>query len=76
MKRGEDTRLGPRPAQRWVGSCRAFDEPQGSAYYGGLVAAPVFSRVMSEALRLLNIPPDAEAPTPEPRLAARAVTHR
>ncbi len=53
-----------------------IDEPQGSAYYGGLVAAPVFSRVMSEALRLLNIPPDAEAPTPEPRLAARAVTHR
>ncbi len=34
------------------------DEPQGSAYYGGQVAAPVFSRVMAGALRLLNIPPD------------------
>ena len=35
-----------------------IDEPQGSDYYGGLVAAPVFSRVMQGALRILNIPPD------------------
>ncbi|MET0066327.1 MAG: penicillin-binding protein 2 [Candidatus Thiodiazotropha sp.] len=35
-----------------------IDEPRGEEYYGGLVAAPVFSRVMSGALRLLNIPPD------------------
>jgi cell division protein FtsI (penicillin-binding protein 3) len=34
------------------------DEPQGGAYYGGQVAAPVFSKVMAGALRLLNIPPD------------------
>jgi cell division protein FtsI (penicillin-binding protein 3) len=34
------------------------DEPQGNAYYGGQVAAPVFSKVMAGALRLLNIPPD------------------
>jgi len=34
------------------------DEPQGSAYFGGQVAAPVFSKVMGGALRLLNIPPD------------------
>lgn len=34
-----------------------IDEPSGE-YYGGLVAAPVFSKVMSGALRLLNIPPD------------------
>jgi len=27
-------------------------------YYGGVVAAPVFSRVVSEALRLMDIPPD------------------
>jgi len=33
------------------------DEPQGD-YYGGLVAAPVFSRVMAGALRLLDIRPD------------------
>lgn len=35
-----------------------IDEPGGKEYYGGLVAAPVFSKVMSGALRLLNIPPD------------------
>lgn len=35
-----------------------IDEPRGEEYYGGLVAAPVFSKVMSGALRLLNIPPD------------------
>jgi cell division protein FtsI (penicillin-binding protein 3) len=33
------------------------DEPSGK-YYGGQVAAPVFSRVMSGALRLLAVPPD------------------
>lgn len=33
-------------------------DPTGSAYYGGLVAAPLFSRVMADALRLLNVPPD------------------
>ncbi|MCU7833640.1 MAG: penicillin-binding protein 2 [gamma proteobacterium symbiont of Taylorina sp.] len=35
-----------------------IDEPNNGAYYGGLVAAPVFSDVMSGALRLLNIEPD------------------
>jgi cell division protein FtsI (penicillin-binding protein 3) len=35
-----------------------IDEPQGEQYYGGLVAAPVFSNVMAGALRLLDIPPD------------------
>ncbi len=35
-----------------------IDEPRGKVYYGGVVAAPVFSRVMSEALRLLNVPQD------------------
>ena len=34
------------------------DEPKNKHYYGGKVAAPVFSNVMSEALRLLNIAPD------------------
>jgi cell division protein FtsI (penicillin-binding protein 3) len=35
-----------------------LDEPQGDEYFGGQVAAPVFSKVMSGALRLLNVPPD------------------
>lgn len=34
------------------------DEPTKGGYYGGLVAAPVFSRVMAGALRLLNVSPD------------------
>ncbi len=33
-------------------------DPRGGVYYGGLVSAPVFSRVMSGALRLLDVPPD------------------
>jgi len=36
-----------------------LDEPGGDQYYGGVVAAPVFSAVMSEALRMLSVPPDA-----------------
>lgn len=35
------------------------DEPGGKEYYGGLVAAPVFSRVMAGALRFMAVPPDA-----------------
>lgn len=33
-------------------------DPQGAKYFGGDVAAPEFSRIMAQALRLLNIPPD------------------
>ncbi len=36
-----------------------IDEPSAGKYYGGQVAAPVFSRVMAGALRLLNVAPDA-----------------
>jgi cell division protein FtsI (penicillin-binding protein 3) len=36
-----------------------IDEPSAGKYYGGQVAAPVFSRVMAGALHLLNISPDA-----------------
>ncbi len=36
-----------------------LDEPGGKSYYGGEVAAPVFSNVMAGALRLLGIEPDA-----------------
>ncbi|HQR04373.1 MAG: penicillin-binding protein 2 [Proteobacteria bacterium] len=45
-----------------------IDEPTGGSYYGGDVAAPVFSRVMAGALRTLGIPFDAPqkpAGTPE-----------
>jgi cell division protein FtsI (penicillin-binding protein 3) len=36
-----------------------IDEPSAGQYYGGAVAAPLFSQVMSEALRHLNVPHDA-----------------
>jgi len=35
-----------------------INDPSGKVYYGGLVAAPLFSTVMTGALRLMNIPPD------------------
>ena len=36
-----------------------IDEPSGGAYYGGTVAAPVFSAVTGPALRMLGVPTDA-----------------
>ncbi|MEX0607706.1 MAG: penicillin-binding transpeptidase domain-containing protein, partial [Halofilum sp. (in: g-proteobacteria)] len=36
-----------------------IDEPEGEAYYGGEIAAPVFSRVMAGAMRLLDVRPEA-----------------
>ncbi|CAB5525053.1 Peptidoglycan synthase FtsI precursor [Pseudomonas putida] len=35
-----------------------IDEPSKGGYFGGLVSAPVFSKVMSGTLRLMNVPPD------------------
>ena len=36
-----------------------INDPGGDLYHGGEVAAPVFSRVMKGALRVLNVMPDA-----------------
>ena len=35
-----------------------LDTPRGGFYYGGQVAAPVFSRIMADALTYLRVPPD------------------
>lgn len=35
-----------------------INNPKGREYFGGQVSAPVFSRVATGALRLLNVPPD------------------
>lgn len=51
------TGMAPASAPRLV-MVVVIDDPRGEEYYGGQVAAPVFSRVMSGALRLLNVPPD------------------
>ena len=34
------------------------DSPSGREYHGGEVAAPIFSRIMGNTLRYLNVPPD------------------
>ena len=46
------------------------DDPQAGSYFGGAVAAPVFARVTSAALRLLDVQP----PPPEPQGGAVDVT--
>lgn len=51
-----------------------IDRPRGVHFYGGQVAAPVFAKVMSEALRLLNVPPDALS-RPRPHLTRLATVH-
>jgi cell division protein FtsI (penicillin-binding protein 3) len=34
------------------------DEPSAGKYFGGLVAAPVFSQVVQQTLRIMNVVPD------------------
>jgi cell division protein FtsI (penicillin-binding protein 3) len=41
-----------------------IDEPSAGQYYGGLVSAPVFSKVMSGALRILGVAPDQKETMP------------
>ena len=36
------------------------DEPSNRVYYGGDVAAPVFSQVVQQTLRMLGVPPDID----------------
>ncbi|MBM4220641.1 MAG: penicillin-binding protein 2, partial [Gammaproteobacteria bacterium] len=43
------------------------DDPQGAVYYGGDVAAPVFSTIATGALRIFAVPPDGIPPPEVPR---------
>jgi cell division protein FtsI (penicillin-binding protein 3) len=73
----------PASAPRLVGVV-VINDPgggQGGAYYGALVAGPVFAKVMDGALRLLDVPPDnvqhwfasgAAVPAPVPAAPADA----
>jgi cell division protein FtsI (penicillin-binding protein 3) len=36
------------------------DEPSKGVYYGGEIAAPVFSQVVQQTLRMMNVAPDVE----------------
>lgn len=51
-----------------------IDEPGGTKYYGGDVAAPVFSAVVGGALRLLAVPPDEMASVPSATLVQAVPT--
>src|SRR5690625_790397 len=58
-------------ADRYIGSCVGFapvsapelgvaviiNDPDGDTFYGGQVAAPLFSQVLAAGLRLLDVPP-------------------
>jgi len=52
-----------------------IEEPSGELYYGSDVAAPVFSDVMAESLRLLAVPPDA-MPARDPGNVMQAMADR
>jgi len=39
------------------------DEPGDGSYYGGVVSGPVFSQVVAQTLRILNVPPDLDVKT-------------
>jgi cell division protein FtsI (penicillin-binding protein 3) len=47
-----------------------IDEPSAGQYYGGLVAAPVFSEVVQQTLRMMGVQPDL---TVEPNIVAQTV---
>lgn len=53
-----------------------IDDPKGSRYYGGEVAAPVFSKVIGSTLRLMNITPDDLPVTAEQSLPVVAAGGR
>ena len=47
-----------------------IDEPSGGRYFGGDVAAPVFSQVVQQTLRTLGVAPDMDV---KPQFVATAV---
>ena len=47
-----------------------IDEPNNGTYYGGTVAAPVFSEVVQQTLRAMGVQPDMEV---KPQIVANPV---
>ena len=47
-----------------------IDEPTAGQYYGGAVAAPVFSEVVQQTLRMMGVQPDMAV---KPQIVAQAV---
>jgi len=46
------------------------DEPSNGVYFGGDVAGPVFSQVVQQTLRMMNVPPDLDV---KPNVVAKAL---
>jgi cell division protein FtsI (penicillin-binding protein 3) len=46
------------------------DEPNAGKYFGGDVAAPVFSQVVQQTLRMMGVPPDLEV---KPQIVTREI---
>ena len=46
------------------------DEPSNGQYFGGSVAAPVFSQVVQQTLRMMGVPPDLDV---KPQVVAKAL---
>jgi cell division protein FtsI (penicillin-binding protein 3) len=44
------------------------DEPGNGMHYGGDVAAPVFSQIVQQTLRMLGVPPDLDV---KPQIVAK-----
>ena len=59
--------IAPASDPRFVMVVMVYD-PSNGKYYGGQIAAPVFSKVMAGALRLMAVPPD-DVPLLQTRLA-------
>ena len=47
-----------------------IDEPSNGQYFGGIVAAPVFSETVQQTLRMMGLPPDVAV---KPRIVTSAV---
>ncbi len=59
--------IAPLSAPR-IATVVVIDEPSGEEYYGGEVAAPVFSEIVAATLRVLAIAPDLDVPDPDARV--------
>ncbi|APW39903.1 cell division protein [Rhodoferax koreense] len=46
------------------------DEPSDGQYFGGIVAAPIFSEVVQQTLRMMGVPPDIDV---KPQVTAQPV---
>ncbi|MDB5895274.1 MAG: cell division protein [Rhodoferax sp.] len=46
------------------------DEPSNGQYFGGIVAAPIFSEVVQQTLRMMGVPPDIDV---KPQVTAQPV---